>query len=153
MAETTAGLLMVRKGSRGLEFFIVHPGGPFFSKKNEGAWSIPKGLPEEGETMLETACREFFEETGIHPVPPYLSLGTVRLKSGKVVHAWAFEGDWNPEVGIVSNFFTIEWPRGSGRKQQFAEVDRGTWASYDQAVALINPMQAPLIERARSIYS
>ena len=153
MAETTAGLLMVRKADTGLEFFIVHPGGPFFMQKNEGAWSIPKGLPENGETMLEAACREFQEETGIQPTPPYLSLGTVKLKSGKIVHAWAFEGNWDPEIGIVSNLFTIEWPRGSGRKQQFVEVDRGTWASYEEAVCLINPMQAPLLERARELFS
>lgn len=152
MAEITAGLLMVRKSGKDLEFFLVHPGGPFFVRKNEGAWTIPKGLPEGNESLLETACREFFEETGITPTPPYHPLGTVKLKSGKIVHAWTFEGEWDPQNGIVSNVFQMEWPRGSGKMREFVEVDRASWAPYDTAMKLINPMQAPLLARSMEFF-
>ncbi len=88
----SAGLLMCRMTPDGLEYFLVHPGGPFYLKKNEGVWSLPKGVPEEGEEMLDAARREFLEETGIVPVPPFHSMGTTKNKSGKTIHAWAFEG-------------------------------------------------------------
>jgi predicted NUDIX family NTP pyrophosphohydrolase len=133
------------------EFFLVHPGGPFFAKKEEGAWTIPKGLTEGNEDLLATAQREFSEETGISPVPPFHSLGSVTLKSGKVVHAWCFRGTWDPETGITSNQITIAWPPRSGRSRVIPEADRGAWMNFEKAKTMINPMQVPFLERARSL--
>lgn len=151
MTKVTAGLLMCRKAKE-LQFFLVHPGGPFYAKKNDGVWSIPKGLPEGNEELLETAQREFFEETGIDPSPPFYSLGTAKLKSGKVIHAWCFEGEWDPAEGIVSNVFKIEWPPASKKFVDFPEVDRAEWLPYDRALKLIHPQQAPFLIRARDIF-
>lgn len=131
------------------EYFLVHPGGPYFVKKDVGFWSIPKGLPERGEDLLQTACREFFEETGIQPSPPYHPLGTVRQKAGKVVHAWAFNGAWEPSSGITCNDFTIEWPPRSGKAATFQEVDKAAWMNFDQAMKMINTEQRPFIQRLR----
>ena len=152
MANIAAGLLMYRKKKNELEFFLVHPGGPFYLKKNEGVWSIPKGQPENGEDILQTAQREFFEETGIKPLPPFLPLGSVRLKSGKIVHAWAFRGDWSPNQGIVSNIFKIEWPPASKKFIDIPEVDRAEWMPFDKAVKMIHPLQIPFLSKAKEIY-
>ena len=154
MATTTAaGLLMCRKEKNELEFFLVHPGGPFYVKKNEGVWSIPKGLPENGEEIFQTAQREFFEETGIKPSPPFQALGSVKLKSGKIIHAWSFIGDWHPVQGIVSNIFKIEWPPSSKKFIDIPEVDKAEWMTFDKAVKMIHPLQIPFLKKARDIYS
>lgn len=151
MANIAAGLLMCRRQKDNLEVFLVHPGGPFFSKKNEGVWSIPKGLVEDKEEILQTAQREFFEETGIKPSPPFYSLDTVKLKSGKIVHAWAFEGNWDPEHGIVSNIFQMEWPPSSKKMIDVPEVDRAEWMTIEKATKMIHPLQAPFLTRAEQI--
>lgn len=148
MPQQSAGLLMYRMINGEPEFFLVHPGGPFWAKKNEASWTIPKGLADDDEELLHTAIREFHEETGIVPQGPHTSLGYVKLKSGKTVHAWAFEGNWNPDDGIVSNRITIEWPPKSGKNISIPEVDRAEWMSFDQASVFINPGQIPLLKRA-----
>jgi predicted NUDIX family NTP pyrophosphohydrolase len=153
MTKVTAGLLMCRKEQQELQFFLVHPGGPFYVKKNDGVWSIPKGLPENDEELLQTAQREFFEETGIQPHPPFHPLGTAKLKSGKVIHAWCFEGEWDPGQGIVSNVFKIEWPPASRKLMEIPEVDRAEWMPYDKAVKMIHPAQTPFLEKATQIYN
>ena len=131
-----------------LEYFLVHPGGPYFKKKNAGFWSIPKGIPEIEEDLLRTAQREFLEETGIRSVPPYHALGFVKQKSGKVIHAWAFEGVWEPSTGIVCNTFSIEWPPRSGKKMDFPEVDDARWFNYGDAAVAMIPEQIPFLDRA-----
>jgi predicted NUDIX family NTP pyrophosphohydrolase len=144
--RTSAGLLLFRRGARGLELFLAHPGGPFWRTRDAGAWTIPKGLAEEGEDPLDAACREFREETGLSPQPPFIPLGSVRQKAGKVVHAWAWEGDADPAL-VTSNTMKTEWPRGSGRWLTFPEVDRCAWFDPETAREKINPAQAELIDR------
>lgn len=150
-ASLSAGLLMCRLQSE-LEFFLVHPGGPFFKSKELGAWSIPKGIPDGDEDLLLTAQREFKEETGIVPTPPYHPLGSIQQKGGKIVHAWAFLGEWNPDEGIHCNTFSLEWPPKSGRFQEFPEQDRAAWMNHDKAAIHINPAQLPLLERASMVF-
>jgi predicted NUDIX family NTP pyrophosphohydrolase len=152
MAVYSAGLLMCRMQESSLEFFLVHPGGPFFSKKNEGAWTIPKGLPEGTEAMEETAQREFFEETGIQPRGPFHSIGSAKLKSGKTIYAWTFLGTWEPSQGIVSNRVEIEWPPRSGKSMSIHEIDQGEWMGFEKASQMINPNLVCFLERARDIY-
>jgi predicted NUDIX family NTP pyrophosphohydrolase len=142
----SAGLLLYRRASGRLEIFLAHPGGPFWRTRDTGAWTIPKGVAEEGEDILAAACREFEEETGIHPAGPFLPLGSIRQKAGKVVHAWAWEGDADPSR-ITSNTMQTEWPRGSGRMLSFPEVDRCAWFETGSAREKINPAQAELIDR------
>jgi predicted NUDIX family NTP pyrophosphohydrolase len=138
--------LLYRHGSNGLELFLAHPGGPFWKGRDAGAWTIPKGLAEAREDLLAAACREFEEETGVHPHPPFLSLGSIRQKAGKLVHAWAWEGEADP-ARVTSNIMKTEWPRGSGRWLTFPEVDRCAWFAPLEAREKINPAQAELIER------
>jgi predicted NUDIX family NTP pyrophosphohydrolase len=126
--------------------FLAHPGGPFWKAKDAGAWTIPKGLTETGEDPLTAACREFEEETGLHPRGPFIPLGTIRQKAGKLVHAWAWEGDADPDR-VSSNTMRTEWPRGSGRWLTFPEVDRCGWFEPRAAREKINPAQAELIDR------
>jgi predicted NUDIX family NTP pyrophosphohydrolase len=147
MPERSAGILLYRVGDRGLEVLLVHPGGPFFARKDDGAWSIPKGLYEDDEEPLAAARREFAEELG-SPCPdgPALDLGEIRQKNGKRVTAWALEGDLDAET-ITSNTFTIEWPPRSGRRQEFPEIDRAGWFTLDAAGAKILAAQAPLLDR------
>ena len=152
MAIIAAGLLMCRKENNELQFFLVHPGGPFYVKKNEGVWSIPKGLPENHEEILQTAQREFFEETGIKATAPFYPLGCVKQKSGKIVHAWTFKGEWDSAQGVTSNIFKIEWPPRSKRFIDIPEVDRGAWMNYDEAVKMIHPHQLPFLTKAKEIY-
>jgi predicted NUDIX family NTP pyrophosphohydrolase len=152
MSIHSAGLLMCRFNHRGLEYFLVHPGGPFYIKKDEGVWSIPKGLPEADEELLDAARREFQEETGIVPSPPFHSIGTAKLKSGKTIHAWTFEGTWDPLKGIVSNTFPLEWPPKSGKIIQVPENDRAEWMLRDKAAKMINPAQAVFLSRAAEIF-
>ncbi|HET6897449.1 MAG TPA: NUDIX domain-containing protein [Vicinamibacteria bacterium] len=145
MPRTSAGLLMFRRRDGALEVLLVHPGGPFWAKKDLGAWTIPKGELEQGEDPLATAQREFEEETGLHPEGPFQPLGSIRQKAGKVVHAWAFEGDIATQT-IRSNTVKLEWPRGSGRVQEFPEVDRAEWFRVDDARMRINSAQVPLLD-------
>jgi predicted NUDIX family NTP pyrophosphohydrolase len=142
--RTSAGLLMFRRSGGRLEVLLVHPGGPFWAKKDHGAWSIPKGEPAEGEDELTTARREFEEETSFRAEGPFLPLGQVRQKGGKVVHAWAFEGDCDPET-VRSNTCRVQWPPGSGRWLVVPEVDRAAWFSPEEARRRINPAQADLV--------
>lgn len=150
MAKTSAGLLMCRRGAADgvVEVLLVHPGGPFFARKDEGIWSLPKGLVDPGEDPLETAEREMREELGIAPeAERYVDLGEVRQKGGKVVRAWAFAGDCDPER-IESNTFELEWPPRSGTKQRFPEVDRAAFFDPETARRKILPAQRPFIDRA-----
>jgi predicted NUDIX family NTP pyrophosphohydrolase len=126
--------------------FLAHPGGPFWKGKDAGAWTIPKGVAESGEDLLPAACREFEEETGVKPEPPFISLGSIRQKAGKLVHAWAWEGDADP-TQVTSNSMRTEWPRGSGRWLTFPEVDRCAWFDPRMAREKINPAQAAFIDR------
>jgi predicted NUDIX family NTP pyrophosphohydrolase len=131
----------------GTEVLLVHPGGPFWSKRDDGAWSIPKGEIEAGESRIDVARREFREELGVTaPDGELISLGTIRQAGGKVVHAWAARGDVDPSR-IESNRFTIEWPPRSGRMQEFPEVDRAAWFDLDEARRKILPSQLPLLDR------
>lgn len=133
--------------SRGLELFLVHPGGPFFHNKDEGAWSIPKGEVEEGAEPLVSALREFSEETGVDaPEGELVPLGEIRQKGGKRVLAWAVEGDLDPS-SVKSNMFEMEWPPRSGRKQRFPEIDRADFFPPKLARRKLNPAQVELVER------
>jgi predicted NUDIX family NTP pyrophosphohydrolase len=145
MPRLSAGLLMYRRRGDRLEVLLVHPGGPFWAKKDLGAWTIPKGELAEGEDELTTARREFQEETGIPPEGPFHPLGSVKQKAGKVVHAWAFEGDCDP-AAIRSNTYRVQWPPGSGQWRTFPEVDRAEWFALEEAKRRINPAQAELID-------
>jgi predicted NUDIX family NTP pyrophosphohydrolase len=148
----SAGLLLYRRAPGGLEVFLAHPGGPFWLKRDAGAWTIPKGVAEQGEDILAAACREFEEETGIHPAGPFLSLGSIRQKAGKLVHAWAWEGDADPER-VTSNTMQTEWPRGSGRMLTFPEVDRCAWFDPPAAREKLNSAQAEFIDRLEAALS
>src|ERR1700694_6321577 len=140
MPKRSAGLLMYRKPDADLEVFLVHPGGPFWAKKDFGAWSIPKGEYAAGEDPLAVAVREFEEETGVRLKGEFRPLGEVRQAGGKRVLAWALEGDLDP-VALKSNSFEIEWPPKSGRKRSFPEIDRAEWFAPEAARAKILPGQ------------
>lgn len=149
MAKTSAGILLYRGEGDSLEVLLVHPGGPFWAKKDEGAWSIPKGELEDGEESRVCALRELEEEIGssLGLVPEQLGgLGEVRLKSGKRVHGWAAEGDFDPAI-LRSNTFEMEWPPRSGKEREFPEVDRAEWFSPERARLKINPAQAAFLDR------
>jgi predicted NUDIX family NTP pyrophosphohydrolase len=146
MPRVSAGLLMFRRRPDGPEALLVHPGGPFWRNKDLGAWTIPKGEPAEGEEPLATARREFEEETGIHPEGELHPLGSITQKGGKVVHAWAFEGDCDP-AAVCSNTFDVQWPPGSGQWRSFPEVDRAEFFALDEARRRINPAQVALLDR------
>jgi predicted NUDIX family NTP pyrophosphohydrolase len=150
--KRSAGLMMFRRRPGGIEVFLVHPGGPFFTRRNDGAWSIPKGELEADEDPLDVARREFGEETGRSVTDcaregAMMSLGTITQRGGKTVEAWGFEGEWPEGTPIESNTFTMEWPPHSGRTQAFPEVDRGSFFSIEEAKRKINPAQAELIDR------
>lgn len=132
MAKRSAGLLMYRRSGGELEVFLVHPGGPFWAAKDAGAWTVPKGEYLDGEEPLDAAKREFAEETGFAANGDFIDLGTVRQTSGKIVNAWAFEGDCDPGK-LVSNFCEIEWPPRSGKRMEIPEVDRGGWFNLGSA--------------------
>ena len=133
MAKTSAGILLFRKRPAGVEVLLVHPGGPFWARKDAGAWSIPKGLADEGEDLLAAAKREFFEETGgAPPDGPLIELGPFKA-SGKTIIAFAAEGDFDP-AGLKSNIFSMEWPPRSGRTAEFPEADKAGWFSLDEAM-------------------
>jgi predicted NUDIX family NTP pyrophosphohydrolase len=147
MPSASAGLLMYRHAPAGaLELFLVHPGGPLWKNRDDGAWTIPKGLIDDGEEPLAAACREFQEETSLTPHGPYLPLGTIRQKAGKLIHAWAFAGDADP-ARIVSNTTRVELPRGSGRWLTVPEIDRAAWFDPETARQKLNPAQAEIVDR------
>lgn len=133
-----------RPGTGMLQVLLVHPGGPFWANKDLGAWTIPKGHVADGEALLETAQREFEEETGHRPSGPYLPLAAVRQKSGKLVHAWAFEGDLDPAL-VKSNTCSVEWPPRSGKQIQVPEVDRAEFFDLENARQKINPAQVAFL--------
>jgi predicted NUDIX family NTP pyrophosphohydrolase len=137
--------MMFRRRAGDLQVLLVHPGGPFWAKKDLGAWTIPKGELAEGEDELAAARREFEEETGFRPSGPFLPLGHIRQKGGKVVHAWAFEGDGDA-AAVHSNTCRVEWPPRSGRWLEVPEVDRAEWFDPEQARRQINPAQAELVD-------
>jgi predicted NUDIX family NTP pyrophosphohydrolase len=150
-SKVSAGLLLCRRAGASWEFLLVHPGGPFFARKDEGAWSIPKGLVDPHEELLVAAQREFQEETGFDArAERYLPLGQITQKGGKTVHAWAFEGDCDPSQ-LRSNTFELEWPPRSGRMQVVPEVDRAGLFAPDEARRKLLPAQAELIDRALTL--
>jgi predicted NUDIX family NTP pyrophosphohydrolase len=136
---------MYRRRASALEVFLVHPGGPFWARKDAGAWSIPKGEIDPTEEPLAAARREFAEETGLAAAGAFRPLAPVTQAGGKIVQAWAVEGDLDPSV-LQSNTFSIEWPPRSGRQRTFPEVDRAAWFSLDVAREKINPAQAALLD-------
>jgi predicted NUDIX family NTP pyrophosphohydrolase len=146
MANRSAGLLMYRMRDGGLQVFLVHPGGPFWKKKDLGAWTIPKGEYPDTEDPLEAAQREFQEETGFTAAGPFLELEEIRQPSGKVVTTWAFEGSCNP-AELKSNLCEIEWPPRSQKRIEIPEIDRGEWFSIAEAQDRILVGQLPLLER------
>jgi predicted NUDIX family NTP pyrophosphohydrolase len=143
MPKVSAGILLFRHRAAGVEVMLVHPGGPFWAKKDLGAWSIPKGLIDESEDLLAAAKREFLEETGMRVDGEFLDLGTHK-QPGKTIVAWACEGDFDP-ASLKSNPFSLEWPPRSGRTAEFPEVDQAAWYSIDEAFMKINKGQMPII--------
>jgi predicted NUDIX family NTP pyrophosphohydrolase len=147
MPKPSAGLLLYRRRGDGVEVLLAHPGGPLWTKRDAGAWSVPKGEIEPGEEAFAVARREFMEETGHEaPAGECLALGEIRQKSGKLVVAWACEGDLDPAT-TVSNTFPLEWPPGSGDWIDVPEVDRVAWFDPDEARRRLNPAQAELVDR------
>ncbi|MEJ2107298.1 MAG: NUDIX domain-containing protein [Acidiferrobacteraceae bacterium] len=146
MSKHSAGILLFRHRGENLEVLLAHPGGPYWANKDLGSWSIPKGLIAAGEAPLAAARREFQEETGFDVNGRFIELGTEKQASGKIVHAWALEGDLDPDK-IVSNTFSLEWPPRSGQMQEFPEVDRGEWFDPETARNKITTGQRPLLER------
>jgi predicted NUDIX family NTP pyrophosphohydrolase len=144
MPEKSAGLLVFRRSEAGVEFLLTHPGGPFWARRDDGAWSIPKGLVGEGEEPLTAARREFEEEVGQPVEGEFQPLAPLRQKSGKVVHAWTVEADLDLD-GFRSNLFGMEWPPHSGRTQAFPEIDRVGWFGPEEALLKILPGQAGFI--------
>ena len=145
--RVAAGLLIFRRTNDGIEVLLAHPGGPIFTRRDAGHWTVPKGEPDGDEPLTDVARREFAEETG-HPAPrgDLLDLGSIVQKGGKVVHAWALEGDLDPATAD-SNTFEMVWPPGSGRLQTFPEIDRVEWFDVDEAKRRVKPTQIPLIDR------
>jgi predicted NUDIX family NTP pyrophosphohydrolase len=147
--KKAAGILLFRTSPE-LQVLLVHPGGPFWGRKNEGVWSIPKGEPGAEEDDLECAIREFEEETGKRVEGEFIPLKPCRQKSGKLVQAWALRGDFDPDQ-LKSNDFEIEWPPKSGKLKKFPEVDKAAWFSLTDAQKMINPGQVSLLDQIRDI--
>jgi predicted NUDIX family NTP pyrophosphohydrolase len=145
MAKISAGILLFRRTAAGIEVLLVHPGGPFWAKKDAGAWSIPKGLVDEREDLLAAAKREFLEETGMAVEGAFLDLGAHKQPGGKTIRAFALEGDFDP-ASLKSNTFSLEWPPRSGKIAEFPEVDRAAWLSIDEALQKATKGQKPIIE-------
>lgn len=149
MPKTSAGLVLYRRHDGELQVLLVHPGGPFWAKKDLGSWSIPKGEAESGEDLLERAVTEVREETGFEVAGPFIALAPVK-QSNKWVHAWAAESDGDTSA-IVSNTFTIEYPPRSGRMQEFPEVDRAEWFDLATAREKILPSQRPFVDQLEAL--
>jgi predicted NUDIX family NTP pyrophosphohydrolase len=147
MAQISAGLLLFRRRAPGVEFFLVHPGGPFWARKDDGAWSIPKGLCAAGEDRLAAARREFAEEVGQTIDGDFVELGAFRQPGGKTVVAWLVEGSVDPTM-VRSNTFDLEWPPHSGKIRSFPEVDRADWFAPDVATRKVTKGQRPIVEAA-----
>jgi len=141
---------MFRRKDSVLEVLLVHPGGPFFAKKDEGAWTIPKGEATPKEDLLTRAQIEVEEELGFRPEGDWIQLGSIKQKGGKIVHAWAFEGDLPDSFKLKSNTFKMEWPRHSGKRQTFPEIDQAAFFSEEVARRKINPAQVVLLVRLRA---
>ena len=141
---------MFRRTASGIEVLLAHPGGPFWKKKDDGAWSIPKGEVAEGEDFLSRAQCEFEEELGIKPSGNWIDIGSIKQKGGKTVHAWAFEGDLPDSFELKSNLFEMEWPPRSGQLKKFPEVDRAEFFPEDVARRKINPAQVIFLDRLRA---
>jgi predicted NUDIX family NTP pyrophosphohydrolase len=150
MAKISAGLLMYRIRDGVLEVLLAHPGGPFWRNKDAGAWTIPKGEVGDGEALLDCARREFAEETGFEVAEPFVDLGSIRQKSGKTVHAWAFRGDCDP-AELRSNTIEVEWPPKTGRRLEIPEVDRAEFFDLKAARVKINPAQIELLDRLEKL--
>ena len=148
MPKISAGLILYRRVEGELQVLLVHPGGPLWQHKDAGWWSIPKGEITESEDALAAARREFAEETGFAVREPFIELTPVQLRSGKIVHAWAFEGDCDP-TALRSNNFTLEWPPRSGQRREFPEVDRAGFFTVAQAKEKMSERQFPLVEELR----
>ena len=146
MPKQAAGILLFRRGASGIEVLLAHPGGPLWARKDLGAWTMPKGQFTEGELPLDAAKREFEEEMGSPPDGDFHSLGTLKQPSGKVIHAWAAEADFDA-ANVTSNLFSMEWPPKSGRSAEFPEVDRAGWFSIDEARRKILKGQQPFLDR------
>jgi predicted NUDIX family NTP pyrophosphohydrolase len=149
MPKLSAGILLYRHTPAALEVFLVHPGGPYWAKKDEGAWTIPKGECQPGEDALAAARREFAEETGLTLEGELMALGSFRQSSAKTVEVWAVEGDADP-AGLASNTFAMEWPPRSGRMQDFPEIDRAAWFRPAEAARKILKGQVPILKALAS---
>jgi predicted NUDIX family NTP pyrophosphohydrolase len=150
MSKLSAGLVMYRIRKGQLQVLLVHPGGPFWTKKDSGAWFVPKGEINRDEDQLSAAKREFEEETGLKPDGIFVPLGSVKQKSGKTITAWAFKGNCDPAL-IKSNTFTMEWPPKSGKQQQFPEIDRANFFTFEQAKGKIYPAELELLVRLKQL--
>jgi predicted NUDIX family NTP pyrophosphohydrolase len=152
LPKVSAGLLMCRRCEAGLEFLLAHPGGPFFASKDDGVWTIPKGLVDPGEALLDAAIREFGEETGFAvPSSGFESLGEIKQKGGTIVHAWAFLGDCDP-LALVSNEVLIEWPPRSKRRRAYPELDRVAFFDVETARRKLLEAQRPFLDRAIAVF-
>src|SRR5205809_1122946 len=149
-SRISAGLLMFRRRNNKFEVLLVHPGGPFFARKDNGAWTIPKGEATSGEDLLRRAQIEFEEELGIKPSGEWIELGCVKQKGGKTVHAWAFEGDLEENFNLRSNTFEMEWPPRSGKMERFPEIDSVRFFSAEVARSKINAAQVVFLDRLRN---
>jgi len=148
MPRISAGILLYRRHAGELQVLLVHPGGPFWANKDEGAWTIPKGEVADGEELLQTALREFEEETGVKPIGKLTPLMPVKQKAGKIVHAWAMEGDLDVSA-VKSNSFKMEWPPKSGKYAEFPEIDRAEFFDVPRAMKKINPAQIAFIDELK----
>lgn len=146
MPKQSAGVLLYRRKPEGIEVLLVHPGGPFWWNRDEGAWSIPKGETHPDEELIAAATREFFEETAHAVTGPFIPLASVRLKSGKAIHGFAAEGDLDPRA-VRSNSFKAEWPPRSGKIAEYPEVDKAAFFTLDEARVKLHPAQVPFLDR------
>ncbi len=145
--KISGGLVLYEQINESLKFLVAHPGGPFFKKRDDGWWTIPKGEPEKNEEVFDAAIREFEEETGLIPNGPYINLGDILQKNGKRVYAWGFPGNWAEGTVPQCNEITLEFPKGSGKTWTFPEIDRALMMDEKETKQKLRPEQAPLIDR------
>jgi len=150
MSKQSAGILLYRKIHKTIEVLLVYPGGPYFSGKEAGNWTVPKGEFTDEEAPLQAAIREMEEETGFRPEGPYTPLSPIKQKSGKIVHCWAMESDLDVTT-ILSNTFELEWPPKSGKRKTFPEIEKAAWFTLESAKGKINERQIPLLEELQQI--